>query len=215
MKRWWGFVPYAVVGSLHLLALFMGWSAVSTPTKWMLMPLLLVGLLVGLPKLRTGVALWGTLGILFSWAGDVLLGSPGDGGFLLGLGGFFVAHVMYLVLFLGPLRSRRLPTAALVYIVWWLILVLVLAPHLGGLLIPVAIYGLVLGAAAAFAWGTNRVTAVGGVLFAASDTMLAFKMFYPGFAVWQQDFVIMLFYIVGQALIIAGAVRQSRRLVAL
>jgi len=214
MKRWWGFVVFALVGALHLVALFVGWYAVSVPTKWMLMPALLVALLVGLPHRRSEVTLWGSLGILFSWAGDVLLASPGDLGFFLGLGGFLVAHVMYLVLFARPLRTRRLPVIALFYVGWWLVLVLVLAPHLGQLLIPVAIYGLVLGAAAAFALGTNRITAVGGLLFALSDTTLAFTMFYPGFAIWQQDFVIMVLYIVGQGLIILGAVRQVRARVA-
>jgi uncharacterized membrane protein YhhN len=210
MHRWWGFIPYAVVGVIHLGALFTGADALSSATKWLLMPLLLAALLIGLPRLRSEIALWGGLGVLFSWAGDVLLSSPGDTGFVIGLGGFLVAHALYLVLFLRPLRTRTPPPLALFYIAWWVALILILAPHLGGLLIPVAIYGLVLGTAAAFALGTNPITAVGGLIFAISDTVLAFKLFLPDFSLWQADFLIMLFYIVGQGLIIAGAVRHAQ-----
>lgn len=211
MTRWWAFAPYALVGVLHLIGLFTGSAALSGSTKWMLMPLLLVALLAALPRRRSEIAVWGGLGILFSWAGDVLLGSPGEFGFVLGLGGFMVAHAIYLVLFLRPLRTRTPPPLALFYIAWWVALILILAPHLGSLLIPVALYGLVLGASAAFALGTNPVTAAGGLLFAISDTILAFKMFHPDFGLWQADFVIMFFYITGQGLIIAGAVAHARR----
>lgn len=210
MKRWWAFVPYSVVGLVHLVALFTGADQLASATKWMLMPLLLVALLVALPRRRTEVALWGGLGILFSWAGDVLLGSPGGVGFIVGLGSFMVAHALYLVLFVRPLRTRTPAPISLFYIGWWVALIIILAPHLGALLVPVALYGLVLGAAAAFAVGTNRVTAVGALLFALSDTVLAFKLFYPDFSLWQADFLIMLGYITGQGLIIAGAVRQER-----
>ena len=214
MTRWWSFVPYVVIGAVHLVALFVGADVVSGPTKGLLMPALLLGLLLALPSLRTEIALWATIGILFSWLGDILLSSPGDFGFILGLGGFLIAHAVYLVMFLRPLRTRRVPWFALLYIPWWLVLVVVLAPHLGGLLVPVALYGLILGASAATALGTNRWTALGGLLFALSDSVLAYKLFYPGFALWEADFLIMLGYIAGQGLIIAGAVRFAQRTIA-
>ena len=209
MKRWWAFSGYALVGVIHLLALLAGSGAVAGATKWMLMPLLLAAFLIALPYRRTEVALWGGLGIVFSWGGDVLLVSPADFGFLVGLASFLVAHALYLVLFLRPLRSGVPPPWALFYVAWWVALVLILAPHLSALLAPVAFYGLVLGAAAAFAWGTNRVTAIGALVFAFSDTVLAFKLFWPDFHLVQAGFVIMFAYIVGQGLIIAGAVQQT------
>lgn len=211
MKRWWAFIPYAVVGLVHLVALATGLGGISGPTKWMLMPLLLVAFLVALPQRRSEVALWGVLGILFSWGGDILLGTPGDFGFVLGLGSFMVAHAVYLVLFIRPLKRRTPPPLALFYVAWWVALMIILAPYLGGLLIPVALYGLVLGTSAAFALGTNRTTATGALLFAGSDTVLAFKLFHPDFHLWQADFLIMLAYISGQGLITVGAVLQTQR----
>ncbi len=155
--------------------------------------------------------LWLSLGILLSWGGDVLFGMPGGIGFLLGLGGFLLAHVAYLILFRWPLRRRGLTWWAFAYLAWWLALMLVLGPHLGALIVPVAIYGAVLGASAAFALGTNPITAVGALLFLASDSILAFKLFWPGFALWQQDAIIMLLYCAGQGLIAFGAIRQGMR----
>lgn len=202
------FVPYAVVSVIHLVALYTGagWSSL---TKILLMPALLLAVLAHLPRTRVSVLIWLTLGIVFSWGGDVLFGMPGGIGFLLGLGGFLLAHVAYLALFRWPLRRRGLTWWAFAYLAWWLALMLVLGPHLGALIVPVAIYGAVLGGSAAFALGTNPITAVGAFLFLASDSILAFKLFWPGFALWQQDAIIMLLYCLGQGLIVLGALRQG------
>jgi len=212
-RLWVPFVPFLLVSALHLVALFTGSVALSTPTKWFLMPALLIGFIVSQfgPAQRRLVGelpVLGSIAILFSWAGDILIATPGDIGFLLGLGAFFLAHVAYLVLFLRPLKRRRVPLVALVLVVWWAVLLIVLAPYLGALLIPVAIYGIVLGASAAAALGTGPWVATGAVLFLASDTLLAFKLFLPDFAVWQADFLIMLMYLAGQGLIAYGAVRM-------
>ena len=211
IARWWAFLPYAVVGVLHLVGLFDGVSWLSGGTKVLLMPALLLGVLVGLRTRRSEVALWGSVGILFSWAGDVLLSSPGEVGFIAGLGGFMLAHVAYLVLFLRPLRRGPIPIAALALVVWWIALLALLWPYLGSLLVPLAVYGLVLGSSTAASFGTSRIIAAGALFFLLSDTLLSFKLFVPEFAMWQSDFWIMLGYIVGQGLIGYGAVRQSNR----
>ena len=205
------FIPYAVVGTVHLVTLFVGWGAGSSVTKILLMPALLLGLLLALPQRRGRIAVIGGLGILLSWAGDVLLESPGDVGFLLGLGGFLLAHLVYLALFLGPLRERRIPWTALLYLLWWAALVVILIPHVGPLVLPVAAYGLVLAASASAALGAGRIAAIGALVFLASDTILAFHLFYPGFEFWQVDFTIMLLYLAGQGLIALGAVSRASR----
>ena len=100
---------------MHLGTLIAGEGAGSTITKVLLMPALLLAVLWAL-RLRLGdLLVFAVLGILFSWAGDALLESPGDIGFLLGLGGFMLAHLAYLVLFLRPLRERRIPWCAAAY----------------------------------------------------------------------------------------------------
>ncbi len=223
------FAVYAIVSVIQLGALFAGAGFLATLTKPLLMPALLLALVVavfwGAPARRAPVVLLAAVGILFSWIGDVLLSTPGGVGFLLGLGSFFLAHLAYLVLFLGPLRTRRRISAAapaapisptspisplaLVFVPWLVGLLVILGPHLGALFVPVALYGLVLGLAASAALGTNRLTAIGGVLFLLSDTVLALRLFLPGFSLWQQDFVIMLLYVLGQGLIVLGTVRPT------
>ncbi len=205
------FVPYLLVGIVHLLALAIDAEPVSTFTKPLLMPLLLAAFLFSLPRIRSEIALLGSLGILFSWAGDVTLASPGDLGFLVGLGFFLLAHVAYIVLFLRRLRMRRPRPVALVYLAWWAGLVVVLAPHLGSLLVPVAVYGLVLGAMGAIGLSCNRWIAAGGALFVVSDTLLGLNRFLPGFELWQVDLLIMLSYLAAQGLIAFGAIRMAWR----
>ncbi|MDP3208854.1 MAG: lysoplasmalogenase [Rhodoglobus sp.] len=212
MRRWWAFAPFAVVGLVHLTILVLGIDAWSTPTKALLMPALLTGFLVALPTRRTELALVGTIAIVLSWAGDLLLSTPGNVGFLVGLGSFMLAHATYIVLFRRALRTRRMPLLALIFAAWWVALVFVLAPHLGVLLVPVAFYGVVLGLSAATALGSYRVVAIGALLFLLSDTILAFKMFWPDFSMWQADFVIMVGYLAGQGLIAVGAVRHAEGL---
>jgi uncharacterized membrane protein YhhN len=210
MGRWWGFGVYAVAVIVHLAALATGLHEIAAPTKAALMPALLLALLVGVPALRSEITLWAGIGVLLSWAGDVLLGAPGEVGFLVGLVCFLLAHVSYLMLYLRPLRRRRVPWWGLVFAVWWAVLIVVLVPHAGSLMIPLLLYGAVLCGAAAVSLGTTPVVAVGATVFLVSDTLLALKMFVPGFSFVQQDLVIMLFYTAGQGLIVAGAVLAAR-----
>ncbi|MET4781961.1 lysoplasmalogenase [Glaciihabitans sp. UYNi722] len=204
------FLPYLVIAVVHLASLLVASTAVSTSTKPLLMPALLLGFLWALRRARSELALIVSLAILFSWLGDILLGTPGDVGFLLGLGSFFLAHVAYLVVFLRPLRRRRVTRLAALLTLWWAALIAVLAPHLGTLLVPVALYGLVLGAMASAALACNGWIAGGALLFLVSDTLLALKLFLPGFVFWQIDFVIMLLYVAAQGLIAFGAVQSMR-----
>ena len=208
------FVPYAVVGVLHLVALFTASASIIPFTKPLLMLSLLACFLWALPTLRSRIALFGGLGITFSWIGDVSLAAPGGTGFLVGLGFFFLAHVAYLVLFLTVIRGRRMPRRTRlvvlpVALLWWGSFVALLAPHAGALLVPIAIYGAVLGGVAAASFGCNRFIVVGALFFLTSDSLLGLHMFMPGFDFWQIDFTIMLAYIVGQGLIAFGAVRHA------
>jgi len=214
VTRYWAFLPFAVVGVVHLAILFFAIEPLSVPTKALLMPALLVGFLVALPTRRSELALVGSAGIVLSWLGDLLLAAPGDLGFLVGLGFFLLAHVAYILLFTRSLRVRRIPLLALVYAPWWVALLIALTPHAGALVIPVAVYGAVLALSAATALGANRIVAVGALIFFVSDTVLGFKMFWPDFSLWQADFLIMLAYITGQGLIAFGAVRHAQRSVA-
>jgi uncharacterized membrane protein YhhN len=206
------FTPYLVVTIVHLVAIAAGPPELVAATKPLLMPALLVGLVLGLPVRRTSLLLWGGLALVFSWLGDVLLQNPGDVGFLIGMGAFGLAHLAYIALYLGPLRTRRVPWwGILLGVAWWAGMVAVLALWLGSLLVPVAVYGLVLGTAAVCALATRPLVAVGAVIFLVSDTLLALDRFLPGFSVLELDLAIMFTYCLGQGLIIAGVVTVARR----
>lgn len=203
--------PYVLVTTVHLVAIVVGAGDVVAATKPLLMPALLLGLILGLPVRRSRLLLWGGLALVFSWLGDVLLQNPGDIGFLLGMGAFGLAHVAYLALYLAPLRTRRVPWWGVVLgLAWWAAMVSILAPHLGALLVPVALYGLVLGAAAVCALATRAVITVGALVFLVSDTLLALDRFLPGFAFPATDVAIMLTYCLGQGLITAGVIAVAR-----
>lgn len=210
LRRLIPFLPYAVVGAVHLVALAVVAEAVSMATKPLLMPALLLALLWSLPRLRTEIALLGTLAIVFSWLGDISLMNSGDLGFLSGLGFFLLAHVAYLVLYALRMRRRRMPWWSVIYVLWWIALVAVLAPHTGVLLVPVAIYGLALGAVGVLGASCDRLIVIGSALFVLSDTMLGLHRFLPGFEPWQIDTTIMVAYILGQGLMCAGIVRSAR-----
>lgn len=203
------FLPFLVVSVIHLVALLIEERSVSVFTKPLLMPLLGIALLFSLPRIRSEIALLAGLGILFSWAGDVLLASPGDLGFLIGLGCFLLAHVAYITLFLRRLRKRPIQLASVVYLAWLVALVWILAPHLGSLLIPVVAYGVVLSAMGIIALSCNAWIAIGGALFVVSDSLLGLNRFLPGFEPSHVDFLIMLSYLLAQGLIAAGVIREA------
>lgn len=207
--RWVPFVPFIVVGIAHLVMLLTPGGVDSNTTKLLLMPALLLGVVVALRARPSRALLVGGVGILFSWAGDALLESPGEFNFLIGLGLFLCAHLAYLALFLWPLRERRMPKRAALYLVWWLVLVVVLAPFVGSLLIPVAVYGLAVAASAATALGATRPAALGALLFLSSDTILAVKLFVGGSEIFGIDALIMALYIAGQGLIALAVVNRA------
>lgn len=201
------FAPYLVVSVIHLLAITAGATTIAGFTKPILMVLLAVAFLFSLPQVRGEVALLGSLGILLSWLGDTTLSSPEGLGFLIGLGFFLLAHIAYVVLFLRRLRTRSFRPLSVIYLVWWILLVLLLAPHLGSLLGPVVVYGLVLCAMGTLALHCNRWIAVGGALFVISDSLLGLDNFMPGFSLWQAGFFIMLSYLLAQGCIVFGTLR--------
>lgn len=147
-------------------------------------------------------------GIIASWAGDVLLGPS----LLVGVGCFALAHVLYIVAFNGRAAARRLPLWTLGYVPVLVGIVVLLWEGLGDLRVVMLGYGLVLVATAMTSARVNRLAALGGGLFLASDALLAFRLFDPAFATvfpdpWQ-DLTIMSCYCIGQGLIALGLLRR-------
>jgi uncharacterized membrane protein YhhN len=91
------------------------------------------------------------------------------------------------------------------------LLLVVLGPDLGGLLVPVAVYGAVLCTMAALATGVHRWTMVGALLFLCSDSALAATSLSDRVTIPAADAVVMVTYTLGQALIVLGVLAASKR----
>ena len=208
----WAFAPFIAVSILHVVLLAVE-SPLAGPTKLLLMPLLAVPVVLSARKLVPRSAMLLLLAaLLFSWLGD------GAGAFFptapelpLMLLFFGIAHVAYILLFARHLAIRRMPWWVLIYVAWWVAMIAILGPHTGGLLIAVAVYGLVLGGTAAFSARCHPLVAVGGAFFLTSDTILAFRLFLPdALSSWSSP-AVMLTYTIGQGLIVAGALLSLRK----
>jgi uncharacterized membrane protein YhhN len=203
---------YVVAALAQVLAQALDLDVLYVVTKPLLMPLLLGFLVVSAPLegrlLRATAA-----ALVWSWLGDLALMPDGDVWFLLGLLAFLLAHVCYLVGFAttyagGPLDRNKLLVVP--YAVWFVLLLVVLGPDLGSMLLPVAVYGVVLCAMAALATGVNATTAVGAVVFVVSDSTLAATALTDRLAFDGDGAVVMLTYCLGQLLIVLGVLAASR-----
>lgn len=207
---WWTMLPYALISLVHVTALALPENTVAAPTKLLLMPALAVTALWLLRRRLTSPATVLLLSaIVLSWLGD------GAGTFFPALPTlpmmllfFALAHVAYIALFVRTLgRGRPLPRWSALYAIWWIVLVIVLWPHLGSLAIAVAAYGLVLGGTALTAARCGPIIATGGAFFLASDSILAFRLFLPDVMPGWTSPAVMLTYCLGQGLIAYGAIR--------
>lgn len=209
--RRYAFVPFIALSVIHVLLIAFGNDGMVAATKPLLMPMLLLGFLSAAPMTHRLVVGLVVGGIVFSWAGDVLLQSPGDIGFLVGLGAFLVAHLFYITAFL-KLGTGKVKLWVWAYLIWYGALLALLIPGLGSLVVPVILYGAVLGTMAILATRVNAVVGWGGLLFLVSDSILAMDRFMPGYALPASDVVIMTTYLIGEGLIAYGVVRALRAL---
>ena len=177
------------------------------------MPLLVVAVFWGGRGSR-----WGTTytllftAIAFSWLGDgagtFFAAAPTVPIMLLFFG---LAHLCYIWIFWRRIPVRRVPTwATRVRPVVGRHCSAILWPNLGALLIPVALYGLVLGGTAVAASRCHPLVATGGAFFLASDTILAFRLFTPDAMPDWTSPLVMLTYCLGQGLIAAGVMVADR-----
>lgn len=200
------FTPYIVVSALQVVGTAAGSDALVQTTKPLLMPALAIALALLATGGRPRPPMLLLVAIGLSWLGDLALMIPGSLWFVVGLGLFLLAHATYLVLFVRLAGIGRPRAWALVYPVWFVVFLAVLIPHLGSLIAPVVVYGLVLGAMAAYATRVTATVAVGAAIFVVSDTTLALSKFMPALAFPGHDTVTMLTYCLAQGIIAWGVV---------
>ena len=139
--------------------------------------------IVGWPHTR--LAGWVDAGIAFSIVGDVALLSVTDGAFMVGLGAFLLAHIAYVIGFVGV--ASWAPSVAVVAVLTGILSVMVLRaiwPNTTGKHPAVIAYGVAITAMVTSAFGTvagglpgGAYAAAGSLLFYASDSSLALNRF--------------------------------------
>lgn len=165
-----------------------------------------------------GIKAWVLAALLLGLVGDVALlvtkDEPGriDAAFLLGLGAFLVGHICYLGAFARHGQHLTQALAGLLVVAGIAALsvprILVRAARTGGqeLVAIVGAYAGMLAAMAVLAVGTaSLLTALGGVLFLVSDTVLAWDRFVRPLR--RGPVVVVVTYHLAQALIVLGLVR--------
>jgi uncharacterized membrane protein YhhN len=190
--------------------------------EYLLKPLTLVFLIAAAASgdLPSGVKPWVLAALVLGLVGDIALmlskGEAGglDGPFLIGLGAFLAGHVCYLAAFARYGLGGVQMLAGLLVVVGAAALtlprVLSRAKGVGGqeLMAVVGTYAAVLGAMAVLAVGTTAVlTAVGGLLFLGSDTVLAWERFVK--PIRSGQVIVIVSYHLAQALIVLGLIAGS------
>ncbi len=144
-----------LLSSIHLFTIERG-------PRWLFygskpLPVLLMAALITLnPTVDANLAFWIFSGLILSAIGDVLLSLPKDK-FISGLSSFLLAHICYVLGFIGMVNT----------ISWWIpvmilalgiLAFLLLLPNLGTMTLPVAIYILIIVAMAPPPQNTGSVT---------------------------------------------------------
>ncbi len=158
------------------------------------------------------------LALVFSLSGDILLlfTHISQLFFMMGLIMFLLAHIMYIIIFLKNRGNQNKNRLFLVLtIVYGITLFYVLYPSLGEMLIPVAIYMVVILVMSNASYLRSKhvsrtsyvLVFVGALFFMLSDSLLSIDLFYaalPYGNVW-----IMSTYATAQFLIVYGIIRQK------
>ncbi len=153
--------------------------------------------------------------LFFSWLGDVFLQLEKFTAsfFLIGLSAFLIAHVFYIILFNKIFKREKGSLKVFLIIpaiIYYVSLILFLLPGLGGMTIPVLVYGLVITIMLIIAvhiyFRTNSPSgmyiAIGAILFVVSDSLLAINKFHTAFA--YAGVFIMLTYGLAEYFIVRG-----------
>ena len=197
-------VLYAFAATVNVMASAVGQSSLDWATKPLLMPLL-AGVVIFAAQ-EAGRRPLGTLlaALGCATAGDVALMAEGTLPFLLGMAAFLACQVLLIISFVRAGARPRL-AVTLLYCAGYAVAVLLLWRGLAGLALPVSLYAVALTAMAVLATGLGWRIGLGGLLFFASDLLLAVDLadVVPVSGPW-----VMLTYVVGLALIVTGWVTR-------
>jgi uncharacterized membrane protein YhhN len=196
-------------------------------TKPLLMPVLMAWMWRETVQ-ETPLRKWMLGALIGSFFGDTfLLFFPfNESFFLLGLGSFLIAQLVYTYLFVIQIKTCQGKGDNRLRILWivifaafYFMLMNYLWPNLGDFLLPVIVYGIticLMGLSAAFRYGKVSLDSyilvlAGALTFIASDTCIAINQFvYKGEMPFAQV-IIMVLYVVAQYLIVKGWLKSVRQ----
>lgn len=219
-------ILFIIVAAINLTSQIIENADLAFYSKPFLMPLLMIYFAVSSTE-KNSILNFGLLALLFSWIGDVVLmfQERGELYFMLGLGSFLVAHLIYIYTYKKAWWEKEenglLPTQRVRYVFILVLagcgLVYVLLPKLGDLMVPVIIYASVIVAMAIFALNRFGYTSqasfglvfFGAILFMMSDSILAVNKFMEPLS--MAGFWIMFTYILAQFTIVRGLLLHKKR----
>lgn len=151
--------------------------------------------------------------LLLSAGGDIALALGEGQYFIIGLGLFLVAHIVYIVAFSRDFKAQnsRIPIVVLL-VAYAVAIAVVMTPSLKEMMIPVYVYMLVItlmGIFAAFRGPKSKLVLYGAISFIVSDSILAINKFMV--AVPASDYLVMITYYLAQLLIVYGFVKDERQ----
>ncbi len=148
--------------------------------------------------------------LLFCAAADIALELPIEMSFMLGLGLFLIAHIVFIVTFSRDFKMQksRIPIIVLIAI-YAVSMAFVLTPWLKEMAIPVYIYITaitLMGIFAALRASKNKFTLYGAISFIVSDSLIAINKFMM--PVVAADYIIMITYYLALFLIVYGFLKE-------
>jgi|JI10StandDraft_1071094.scaffolds.fasta_scaffold441176_2 uncharacterized membrane protein YhhN len=219
-------VVYLVVALLEIASEVTGNQLLKFISKPLLMPVLMLFYYSNISKPISSFHKKFLIAFFFSWLGDVFLMIPFNQEifFLLGLGSFLVAHILYALCFANVTFKNKealLPKKFWVLVPLLAYFILLLYSFFGNvpgeMKGPVAVYSLAIATMVVFA--VNRYGRVneksfalafaGALLFMFSDSIIALNKFLFDGNLFLSGFWIMILYISGQYLIAKGALEQG------
>lgn len=176
-------------------------------SKNSLMPVLLFTYLSEAKSHQIKLDLFFVLGLIFSFLGDFFLLLKS--GFLLGLGSFLLAHIFYIISFKKRSLSRVSVGVIVVLLLYLVLLISFLFPHLKEMKIPVIIYGIIISTMLYFSIKTQeKLLIVGALFFVISDSVLSVNLFVSSSLLL--NLLVMITYILAQVLLVKGILKTSK-----
>ena len=181
-------------------------------------PLLMITLLLYFISASRGYSSWRfyvMAALVFSWGGDVFLML--DNMFTAGLVSFLVAHIFYITAYqkTGAASGELKPLDIMKFVLFGAVVMWLLYPGLGGMLLPVLAYMVVLLSMGIWAHKRRGATtavsftlvSAGAMLFVISDGLIAINKF--AFEIPAERILVMSTYISAQYLIVQGLLKHD------